>query len=118
MPYATLPEASKAASTTKWVPSASGVFARQCVKGLEADALRCQSNVERSLALGTALVPLIGYDMAAAHCEELPDPSVAVKVTFVTPRPSTVPAGGLCVIVTVLHASVAITLETRLGKVA
>jgi len=44
--------------------SASGVFARNCVSGLEADALRCQSNVERSLAMGTALVPAIGYDKA------------------------------------------------------
>jgi fumarate hydratase class II len=44
--------------------SASSVFARRCVKGLEADALRCQSNVERSLAMGTALVPVIGYDKA------------------------------------------------------
>jgi fumarate hydratase class II len=41
------------------------VFARRCVSGLEADALRCQSNVERSLAMGTALVPVIGYDKAA-----------------------------------------------------
>ena len=44
--------------------SASGVFARNCVSGLEADAVRCQSNVERSLAMGTALVPAIGYDKA------------------------------------------------------
>jgi fumarate hydratase class II len=44
--------------------SASSVFARNCVSGLEADALRCQSNVERSLAMGTALVPAIGYDKA------------------------------------------------------
>ena len=44
--------------------SASSVFARRCVRGLEADALRCQSNVERSLAMGTALVPVIGYDKA------------------------------------------------------
>jgi fumarate hydratase, class II len=44
--------------------SASRVFARRCVAGLEVDALRCRSNVERSLAMGTALVPMIGYDRA------------------------------------------------------
>ena len=44
--------------------NASRVFASRCVRGLEADALRCQSNVERSLAMGTALAPTIGYDKA------------------------------------------------------
>jgi len=44
--------------------SASRVFSSQCVAGLEAEALRCQSNVEHSLAMGTALVPAIGYDKA------------------------------------------------------
>jgi len=44
--------------------NASRVFATRCVRGLEADALRCQSNVERSLAMGTALAPTIGYDKA------------------------------------------------------
>jgi fumarate hydratase, class II len=44
--------------------NSSRVFARRCVSGLEADALRCQSNVERRLAMGTALVPAIGYDKA------------------------------------------------------
>ncbi len=45
--------------------NASRVFANRCIRGLEADALRCQGNVERSLAMGTALVPAIGYDKAA-----------------------------------------------------
>jgi fumarate hydratase, class II len=44
--------------------NASRVFASRCVRGLEADELRCQSNVERSLAMGTALGPTIGYDKA------------------------------------------------------
>jgi len=44
--------------------SASRIFAVRCVRGLEADVLRCQTNVERSLAMGTALVPAIGYDKA------------------------------------------------------
>jgi fumarate hydratase class II len=43
----------------------SRVFARRCVAGLEADAEKCESNIERSLAMCTALAPVIGYDKAA-----------------------------------------------------
>ena len=45
--------------------SASRVFARRCVAGLEADAEKCESNIEQSLAMCTALAPEIGYDKAA-----------------------------------------------------
>jgi fumarate hydratase class II len=45
--------------------NASHVFMNRCVKGLEADADRCRRGIERSLALGTALTPAIGYDKAA-----------------------------------------------------
>ena len=45
--------------------SACQVFARRCVAGLEADAQKCESNVEKSLAMATALAPVIGYDKAA-----------------------------------------------------
>jgi fumarate hydratase class II len=45
--------------------SASRVFARRCIKGLEADAEKCRSNIEQSLAMCTALAPVIGYDQAA-----------------------------------------------------
>ena len=44
---------------------ASHVFARRCVAGLEADALKCEANIEQSLAMCTALAPEIGYDKAA-----------------------------------------------------
>lgn len=37
----------------------------KCVEGLEADEDRCRETVERSLALVTALVPVIGYDAAS-----------------------------------------------------
>src|SRR5437868_1075904 len=40
-------------------------FARRCVAGLEANAEKCESNIERSLAMCTALAPVIGYDKAA-----------------------------------------------------
>jgi fumarate hydratase class II len=45
--------------------SASRVFARRCIVGLEADVEKCESNIERSLAMCTALAPEIGYDKAA-----------------------------------------------------
>jgi fumarate hydratase class II len=41
------------------------VFAIRCVAGLQADEARCAYYVEQSLALCTALVPEIGYDLAA-----------------------------------------------------
>ena len=45
--------------------NATRVFMLRCVNGLEADVERCEGNVERSLALCTALAPVIGYDEAA-----------------------------------------------------
>jgi fumarate hydratase class II len=45
--------------------NASHIFASRCVEGLEAHVERCESGIERSLAIGTALVPEIGYDHAA-----------------------------------------------------
>ncbi len=44
---------------------ASHVFARRCVAGLEAEAVKCEANIEQSLAMCTALAPEIGYDQAA-----------------------------------------------------
>ena len=45
--------------------TAACVFSQRCVAGLDADRQKCSDNVERSLALCTALVPKIGYDRAA-----------------------------------------------------
>jgi fumarate hydratase class II len=46
---------------------ANGVdnFSRQCVRGLRADRKRCEEMVEKSLALATALTPIMGYNEAA-----------------------------------------------------
>ncbi len=41
------------------------VFTTRCVDGLQAEAEHCEANVERSLAMCTALAPVIGYDKAA-----------------------------------------------------
>ena len=43
----------------------SRCFARRCVVGLQADVAACEGKVEQSLAMCTALAPVIGYDVAA-----------------------------------------------------
>ena len=46
---------------------ANGVdnFSKKCIKGLRADRKRCEEMIERSLALATALTPIIGYEEGA-----------------------------------------------------
>ena len=44
---------------------AAQVFSQRCISGLRADREKCQANVEQSLAMVTALAPVIGYDQAA-----------------------------------------------------
>ncbi|MFH0980632.1 MAG: class II fumarate hydratase [Planctomycetota bacterium] len=46
--------------------SAVRVFAERCVAGITANVERCAALAEQSLAMCTSLVPLIGYDRAAA----------------------------------------------------
>lgn len=45
--------------------SAALTFAEKCIDGISANREKCQGNVEKSLALSTFLVPVIGYDKAA-----------------------------------------------------
>jgi len=45
-------------------------FEKRCIAGLQADRERASAFVEQSLAMGTALVPEIGYDRAAALVKE------------------------------------------------
>jgi len=45
--------------------SAARNFAARCVEGIEANEERCQSLIEQSLAMCTALAPEIGYEAAA-----------------------------------------------------
>ncbi len=51
--------------TIRILAEAARQFARKAVAGLEADAKRCASLCEQSLALATSLAPVIGYDKAA-----------------------------------------------------
>jgi len=45
-------------------------FVEKCLKGIEADVERCNELIEKSLMLGTALVPAVGYDKAAAIAKQ------------------------------------------------
>ena len=54
-------------------------FCEQCLKGLEADRDRCESLVEESLAMCTALAPVIGYDQAAEIAKEAYETNKTVR---------------------------------------
>jgi aspartate ammonia-lyase len=45
---------------------ACDILRRHCVLGLQADEARCRAQVENGTAAATALLPLIGYERAAA----------------------------------------------------
>jgi fumarate hydratase class II len=45
-------------------------FTERCVQGIQANRDRCFEMVEKSLAMCTALAPVIGYDAAAAIAKE------------------------------------------------
>jgi len=50
--------------------SSSENFTRRCIEGLSADEVRCRAMIEQSLAMCTALAPVVGYDQAAAIAKE------------------------------------------------
>jgi fumarate hydratase class II len=58
--------AAKMLESTHLLAASARNFADKCVKGIEADRDRCESLVEKSLAMCTPLAPVIGYDKAAA----------------------------------------------------
>jgi fumarate hydratase class II len=45
-------------------------FTEKCVLGIEANRERCQELIEKSLAMVTALAPVVGYDAAAKVAKE------------------------------------------------
>ena len=49
---------------------ASRQFNEKCIQDLQADRTRCEALVEQSLAMVTALAPVIGYDKAAALAKQ------------------------------------------------
>ena len=50
--------------------NASRAFAGECVRGITAEEERCREFIEQSMSMVTSLVPLVGYDRAAALAKE------------------------------------------------
>ena len=46
--------------------SSTNTFSRECIEGIEAVKIKCESFVEESLAMCTSLAPVLGYDVAAS----------------------------------------------------
>jgi fumarate hydratase, class II len=46
------------------------VFTEKCIVGIKANKERCEEMIEKSLAMVTSLVPVIGYDTAAKIAQE------------------------------------------------
>lgn len=57
-------------SSIRLLASASTAFAEKCIDGITANDARCEELIEQSLSMVTSLVPLIGYDRAAAIAKE------------------------------------------------
>jgi len=57
-------------SSVRLLSNAVNAFTRKCVTGLKADRKRCEELLEKSLAMVTALNPVIGYDQAAKVAKE------------------------------------------------
>lgn len=66
MPIVTL----KLLESIEFTANAVNALTEKCVTGIEANEARCRELVEGSLAMITALPPLIGYDAAAEIAHE------------------------------------------------
>ena len=66
MPIVTL----KMLEAIEFTSNVINAFTEKCIIGIEANEARCRELVEKSLAMVTALAPLIGYDAAAAIAHE------------------------------------------------
>ncbi|MFP4053299.1 MAG: class II fumarate hydratase [Phycisphaerae bacterium] len=62
--------ASNVITSARLLANVSEVFEEKCIVGLEADAERCESLIEHSLAMITVLAPEIGYDAASEIAKE------------------------------------------------
>lgn len=49
---------------------AVSAFAAKCIDGITANKEKCHTNIEQSLAMSTALAPIIGYEKAAAAAKQ------------------------------------------------
>lgn len=58
---------------------ASKHLAERCIEGVRANREKCESNIEKSLAMATYLVPEIGYDQAATLAKKAFDSGKTVR---------------------------------------
>lgn len=58
---------------------ALAILSERCIKGIAANAVMCREHLECSIALVTALVPLIGYEEAAKIAAEALQSGATVK---------------------------------------
>jgi len=56
--------------SVRLLANAVHVFTERCVAGIEADARVCEAQIEKSLMLCTARVPVLGYDRSAELAKE------------------------------------------------
>ena len=61
------------------IARATELFANKCISGISANALKCHSNIEKSIALATLLVPYIGYDKAAVLAKKAHETGKTVR---------------------------------------
>ncbi|MCP4118496.1 MAG: class II fumarate hydratase [Desulfobacteraceae bacterium] len=59
--------------------SVAALFADKCIGGITANRAVCESNIEKSLAMATYLVPHVGYDRAAAIAKRAFDTGKTVR---------------------------------------
>jgi fumarate hydratase class II len=59
--------------------NATSAFQSKCVAGITANVSRCNELVERSLAMVTALAPIIGYDRAAEIARQSADSGKTIR---------------------------------------
>jgi len=62
------------------------LFCDKCIRGIEASEDRCRSFLEQSLALATALVPVIGYDRAAMVAKKASETGRTIRETAISEK--------------------------------
>ncbi|MDG2445352.1 MAG: class II fumarate hydratase [Thermodesulfobacteriota bacteirum] len=66
--------------------SSTNTFSRECIEGIEADKIKCESFVEESLAMCTSLAPVLGYDVAASIAKKAFAQNKTVKQVVIEER--------------------------------
>ena len=74
------------------------LFTDRCIRGLQADRRRCESLVEQSLAMVTALAPALGYDRAAQLAKQAFESGRTVREVALPRRSCHRPSSTACLI--------------------